>query len=71
MFQTKKKRQNPRRRTKGSINKQTDKEFKVMIKICSMNLGKELMNIIRSLKELENIEKTQTELRNTITKMIF
>ena len=36
-----------------------------------MNLGKELMNIIRSLKELENIEKTQTELRNTITKMIF
>ena len=32
MFQTKKKRQNPRRRTKGSINKQTDKEFKVIIK---------------------------------------
>ena len=36
-----------------------------------MNLGKELMNIIRSLKELENIGKTQTELRNAITKMFF
>ena len=29
------------------------------------------MNIIRSLKELENIGKTQTELRIAITKMIF
>lgn len=42
-----------------------------MIKKMLNELRKELMNIITGLKELENIGKTQTELKNAITKMIF
>ena len=37
--------------------------------MCSVNLGQEWMNRVKSLTELENTKKNQTELKDTITEI--